>query len=39
MARQCECCDGGCPCGGDCGQRATTVLFRVDMDDATGKGV
>lgn len=32
----CDCSDPGCPCGGDCQERATMVVYRIDMDDQTG---
>lgn len=32
----CECCDSGCCCGGECHRRAVSVLYRVDMEDGTG---
>lgn len=37
--RRCECSDPGCPVHihvSRCDQRATTTLFRHDMDDRTG---
>jgi hypothetical protein len=37
MAQRCECADGGCPCcHGNCEREATVVLYRADMEDATG---
>ena len=37
MSTNCECADPGCPnCKGDCSEKATRVLFRVDMEDHTG---
>lgn len=33
----CQCGDSECPhCSGECADKATTTLFRVDMGDETG---
>jgi hypothetical protein len=36
LAPPCQCADRACPCRGRCCRRATTTLFRVDMEDRTG---
>jgi hypothetical protein len=37
QSKRCECADPGCPCcKGSCQAAARSVLFRVDMEDATG---
>lgn len=39
LSARCQCCDPGCPVhqgSGRCTAPATTVLFRVDMEDVTG---
>ena len=34
---KCECSDPGCPCcHGQCGREATSILYRVDMQDESG---
>lgn len=33
----CECTDPGCPeCAGNCDHKATSTLYRIDMEDESG---